>query len=180
MLLCVCVCVCVCVSVCVSVGVGLRLSVCVCVCLWVSVCVCLCVCLRVSVHVCVCVCACVCVSVSGFSIPEPYNIVQPSTVSLSLERERERTATLEPGALAKEREPRELAPRGGGSLLIPEASMQVSKPASKQASKLSRTTPVTNALMRNAANGVDHNITGPRRKADESASSGFEASTHPF
>ena len=81
-----------------------------------------------------------------------------------------RTA-LEPGALAKEREPRELAPRSG------EATPHT---RSKHASKLSRTTPVTSALMRNAASGVDHNITGPRRKADESASSGFEASTHPF
>ena len=110
---------------------------------------CLCVCLRVSVHVCVCVsvcvcvcaCVCVCVSVSGFSIPEPYNIVQPST----LERERERTA-LEPGALAKEREPRELAPRSGEATphtRSKHASKQASEQACKQANfqeqRLSRT-----------------------------------------
>ena len=147
---CVCVCLCVCVSVCVwvSVGVGLRLSVCVCGCLWVSVCVCACVC--ACVCLCMSVCVCVPVSVSVFLSQgfQSLNPITSSNLQLPLERELQLSSP-EPW---RKKENLESSLHGAvRSLLIPEASMRVSKPASKHASKLSRTTPVTNALMRNAA-----------------------------
>ena len=130
----------------------------VCVCLCVSVCVCGCLCVCVCACVCACVClcmsVCVCVPVSvSVSLSQGFPSLNPITSS-NLQPSRERTATLEPGALAREREPRELAPRGGEvtpHTRSKQACKQASKPASKHASKLSRTTPVTNPLMRNAA-----------------------------
>ena len=102
---------------------------------------------------CACVCACVCLCMSvcvpvsvSVSLSQGFQSLNPITSSnLQPSRERERTA-LEPGALAKEREPRELAPRSGEATphtRSKHASKQASEQACKQANfqeqRLSRT-----------------------------------------